>query len=115
MSLWADYINEIRGDRVFIEYPDCFASYSFPDWVPTCIVIHDMYVTPDLRKSGRGTALLNDICEIGRKAGKTSVIAELEITTKTFQQAFKAQTAVGFVPIAAKNDIICMRKEIANG
>lgn len=117
MSLWSQYIDELRGPehRHFIEYPDCFVSYSFPDWAPSCILIHDMYVIPDLRKSGRGSALLSDVCELGRKAGKVAVLAELELATRTFDQAFRAQIASGFVPIAAQNGIICLRKEITGG
>lgn len=114
MSLWADYIKEIRGEaaHTFLEFPECFVSYSLPAWAPDCIMIHDMYVVPALRKSGRGRALLSDVEEIGRKAGKKYVIAELEINTLTFQEAFAAQTSVGFRPIAAQNGIICMQKEL---
>lgn len=115
MSLWSDYITELRGDRTFLEYPDCFASYSFPAWAPECIIIHDMYVKPELRRAGRGLSLLQDIEEIGRKAGCKAILAELEIATKTFPTAFAAQVSGGFVPIAAKNDTICMRKEINYG
>lgn len=116
MSLWAQYITELRGPvRHWLEYPDCFVSYSFPDWLPDCLIIHDMFVLPELRKSGRGKALLDDVFEAGRKAGKRYVVAELELGTLTFDMAFRAQTAVGFVPVGAKNDILCMKKEIPNG
>lgn len=113
MSLWAEYIRELRGPdfRQFLEYPDCFAVYSVPEG-KDCIIIHDMYVRPDLRKSGRGKALLADIEDIGRKAGRTCLLAELELGTLSVQTAFRAQTAVGFQPISAYNGIIAMRKEI---
>lgn len=113
MSLWADYIAELRGPdfRKFLEYPDCFAAYSVPPDL-NCIIIHDMYVKPELRETGRGTALLTDICEIGRTAGKSHVIAELELGTRTAEVAFRAQTAAGFIPRAAHNGIIHMEKEL---
>lgn len=113
MSLWADYTKELRGQgfRHWLEYPDCFIAYSFPEWGPI-IFIHDMYVAPEMRRSGRGTALLNEVTEIGRKAGKRYAVAELEINTLTFEQAFNAQIASGFIPTAAQPGIICMRKVI---
>lgn len=112
MSLWSDYIQELRGDRMFLEYPDCFVSYSLPAYAPECIIIHDMYVIPELRKSGRAKALLADVEAVGRKAGCAAVVCELEISTKTFPVAFASQIAVGFMPIGTRNDIIVMRKAI---
>lgn len=115
MSLWADYIRELRGPefRYFLEYSDCFAVISYPagQWAD-CIIIHDMYVKPELRKQGRGKTLLEDVCQLGLKAGRKYVCAELEIATQTFEGAFKAQTAVGFMPVSANNGIIVMKKEL---
>lgn len=117
MSLWADYIRELRGpdSRVFLEYPYCFASYSLPELSPDVMIIHDMFVAPAFRKNGRGKVLLSELEEIGRKAGRKYVLSELEIQTKTFDVAFKAQVAAGFLPVAAANDIIVMRKTIEGG
>lgn len=119
MSLWSDYIQELRGPgfREFLEYPDCFAVYSIPKLEPwnDCVIIHDMYVKPELRKQGRGSVLLDDIAEIGRKAGRSYIAAELELGTLSFESAFRSQIAAGFVPFSAQNGIIVMRKEITNG
>ena len=113
MSLWAEYIAELRGPeyRQWLEFPDCFAAYSLPE-DKECIIIHDMYVKSWARKSGRGKLLLDDVCEIGRKAGKKFVVAEIELNTLTVDQALGAQLAVGFKPVAAYTGIICMRKEL---
>lgn len=117
MSLWADYITELRGPdfRSFLEYPDCFASYSLPAHIPHALIVHDIFVRPELRRGGRGLALLRDLEAVGRKAGRTLILAELELGTRTFDVALRAQLAAGFSPISADNGIIVMQKEIANG
>ena len=116
MSLWADYIKELRGPefRQWLEYPDGFVAYSLPAG-NDCIIIHDMYVKPELRESGRGSALLIDVCEVGRRAGRKYVVAEVELATLTATTALKAQLAVGFSPVVVGNGNIFLQKEILNG
>ena len=116
MSLWADYVTELRGPeyRQWLEYPDCFAAYSLPK-ASECIIIHDMYVKPELRQDGRGKTLLEDLCEIGRKAGRRWVISEVEIATLTAATAMKAQLAAGFAPVSTSLETVIMRKELSHG
>lgn len=113
MSLWADYVTELRGPdfRKWLEYPDGFVAYSLPEG-SDCIIIHDMYVKPELRKAKRGSALLEDVCEIGRTAGRKYVVAEIELAALTALGALRAQMAAGFVPVAAGNGSICLKREI---
>ena len=113
MSLWSEYIAELHGPehRTFLEFPDCFAAYSLPKG-GECIIIHDMYVRPWARKSGRGTVLLDDVCEIGRKAGRKFVLAEVALATLTAGTAMRAQLAAGFEPIVADKGSVVMRKEL---
>jgi GNAT superfamily N-acetyltransferase len=113
MSLWADYIQELRAGTIqFLEHDFGFISYTYPEWAPTSIKVCDIYVAPGFRKDRKGTFLLEEVCEIGRKAGKTSVIAELELNTATIKLAFRSQVAAGFLPMAAHNGIIHLQKEI---
>ena len=113
MSLWSDYLKELRGEDAhqFIELPWGFVSYSFPQWAPTCIQIEDMYVVPEERKLGRGNELLGMVQAIGLKAGKLFVTAQLELNTLTFENAMRVQLAAGFIPIAAENGKIYLRRD----
>lgn len=115
MSLWADYIREFRGEAymTFLEYPNCFVAYSMPEG--ECILIHDIYVKPEFRKAGCGKALLSDVEKIGLEAGRKYVLTEIEVGTPLTEVSIKAQLKVGFLPVAAQNGIIVMRKEITHG
>lgn len=114
MSLWSDYIRELRGEDAhqFIEFPWGFVSYSFPKWAENCIQIEDMYVVPEERKSGRGTELLSMVRTIGLKAGRKYVTAQLELNTECFEGSMRAQLAKGFVPVAAENGKLWLRREV---
>lgn len=113
MSLWAEYINELRGGKVsFIEQEHGFISWSFPEWAHNCIMINDIYVRPDARMQGVGKLLLEQVCEIGRKAGRLYVTSELHLDTCIYAESMRAQIAVGFVPVAAENGRIFMRRSL---
>lgn len=112
-SLWAQYCTELLGGaRTFLETEWGFISYSFPQAVPNAVMIHDMYVIPEERRAGRGRELFDRVCWIGKEAGKTAVLAEAELSSKVFMESFRAQLAVGLVPIAADRDKILTRKEL---
>lgn len=108
-SLWAQYSKELMG-RMMIEDENSFVSYSFPEWAPDCIMVHDMFVVPDQRRTGLGTKVFQQIEEIGRQAGKKAVIAHIELSTKCYDKSWAAQLAVGLLPISAENGKILLRK-----
>ncbi len=114
MSLWADYVKELRGEHApqFIEFDWGFISYTFPEKHANCINIEDIYVIPSERKSGKGTELLDMVRAIGLKAGKKYVTCQLELHTKVYQVSLKAQMAAGFIPIAAENGKIYSMREV---
>lgn len=113
MSLWSDYIAELSGGtRRFIEKDWGFVSYSYPSWAQDSIFVEDMYIVPAERSSGRGSDLLEEVCEIGRLAGKRFVLANVEIDTEICVGALRAQLAVGLVPIGANNGKIMLRRPL---
>jgi GNAT superfamily N-acetyltransferase len=113
MSLWSEYIAELRGPdfRKWLEDEDGFVAYSLPI-DGECIIVHDMYVKPEVRKMGIGKEYLKKICEIGKEAGRKFVISEVELATGVTASSMAAQLAVGFVPVKTSPDTIYLRKVI---
>lgn len=110
-SLFADYISELTGGvRRAIEREYGFVHYQFPAWAQDCILIDDIYVKPEVRKAGWGRKLFEEIEELGRKAGKKAVIAQLDLTSEKRHESWAAHLAVGLVPITAEGGKILMRK-----
>lgn len=110
-SLWLQYVEELM-DRRGIEYDWGFVHYSYPAWAQDCIMIDDLFVAPEHRKSGKGKILFDGVSEIGRLAGKKWLIAHLELGTRKYVDSWAAQLAVGLLPISAEQGKILVRKQL---
>ena len=112
-SLWARYITELLGgERIFIERDFGFISYSLPKLPNDVLWLHDIYVVPDQRGEGRGRELFETACEVGRKAGRTYILTQIEIGTKIYTESLKAHLQVGLVPIAAEGGKIILKGDL---
>lgn len=113
MSLWAEYIKELRGNKIsFIEYEWGFISYEFPIWAQDSILASDLYVKPEFRRSGYGSKLMEEVMAIGRLAGKHYFIGNVELGTAITAESMRAHIGAGLVPMSATNDRILMRRPL---
>lgn len=110
-SLYTRYIKELTGGgRMAIEHDWGFVHFQMPAWAPDCVVVDDLYVIPEKRLTGAGRELFEQVCEAGRKAGKSAVLAVIEVANVKAASAWKAQLAVGLVPVHAESGKVWMRK-----
>ena len=107
-SLWARYYEEFNGTEV-IETEWGFIAFSYLEFA---VFISEIYVVPEMRDGGLGNRLLEEVTELGRKAGKASLLSNVRIGTNVSAEAMKAHLAVGFIPISAEPDKILFRRMI---
>lgn len=112
-SLWAQYVEEIRGGSTkYIEYPWGFIAYSFPDFAPDCIYAEEIYVIPKERRNGRSMQLLKEVEELGRKAGKVATLGIVRMTSTSSHYTLKGHLDVGFIAIGTESNAVWLRKPI---
>ena len=110
-SLWAKYRHELDGE-VFIEIDTAFVGFKMlPAW--DHVIITDIYVEPELRKSGLAKRLVREVCKIAREAGKKYLIGGVDVAAKTAATSLQFQLALGLVPFATENGRIWMRIELS--
>lgn len=112
MSHWAEYMKELLGNRMFIEKDYGFVSYSFPDWAPTCAMIHDTWIAPTERKKGYSRELLDEVIAAAKHSGKTAILGQVEIGTKLAKSSLAMQFALGFELLSSEGGKIMLRKQI---
>lgn len=108
MSLWADYIGELR-DTKFIEYEWGFISYSI---LPDCIYLEDVYVVPKRRREGLALRLVEEAEAHGVEAGRKFSMAVIRLENKGHTESLKAHLEVGFVPYLTENGKIWLNRKI---
>lgn len=107
-SLWARYYEEFNGTQM-IETEWGFIAFNF---LPEAVFVSEIFIVPEMRAGGLGLRLLEEVAEIGRKSGKTHILANVLLGTNVCAEALKTQLNVGFVPIAAESGKILLRREI---
>lgn len=109
MSLWGQYIQERLG-HLIIEDDFGFISYQFLDG-DACF-IEDMFVIPEMRQKGRGSALcmqLENVCKSAKiKSLRCSVWPEARNAT----ESMKVILAYGFCLSHITDDLIYFSKEL---
>lgn len=93
---------EIEGG--FLAYKDD------PTW--DHLLLTDIFIRPDLRRSGLGSRLTQKVFEIARERKKACIVGYATVDSKTCAQSVAAQIAIGFVPFLAENGKIWLRKMI---
>lgn len=107
-SLYARYIEEREG-AILIEHPYGFAIYKLE---PSYCYLQDIYVLPELRKSGHGVSLMNEVVEVAKKHGHTKLLGSVVPSTPFSDSMFKIMQGLGFKLHGSGPDIIYLVKEI---
>ena len=110
-SLYAKYVKEREGNEV-IETPWGFIEYyiSLP-----FLKIEAIYVLPDFRKSHLGSKLADMVASIGRKAGATHMMAQVQRNTLNWQESLAAVKGYGFKVQSDRNNTIMLIKSLRGG
>jgi predicted GNAT family acetyltransferase len=109
MSLFSEYKMEREGKFV-IESENSFAVYSFPDG--ESVYIEDIYVKPELRKSGLGSCAANMIAKIAKEKGCKKMYGSIVPSANGANDSLKALLAYGFKLSSSEHNIIFFVKEI---
>jgi GNAT superfamily N-acetyltransferase len=75
-------------DERAIGFTQLYPSFSSGAMAPI-FVLNDLFVAPEHRRSGAGTALLNAAAEHGRTAGAVRLTLSTELTNLTAQAAYE--------------------------
>lgn len=112
MSLWADYITELRyGTCKFIEYPWGFISYSVPEG-GDCIFLEDIYIVPEHRDAARAYRLLSEVNAIGLELNKVNSVFIVRVDTPEASKNLRMYIAMGFTVSAADAGSIWLKRAI---
>lgn len=108
MSFYVDYLKERSSDEV-IEADYGFATYRYVEEGRTVYIV-DIFVAPESRKKGLATELANQVAEIARKAGCTSMIGTVQPSSKGSTISLQVLLGYGMTLQSAGTDAIIMRK-----
>jgi len=111
MSLWAEYIKE-REDRDVIETTDGFVAFKVRD---EFVHLEDLYVRPEKRLSGAGTALADAVAARGVEAGCRLMITSVCPAARGSTESMKAVLAYGFRLSSCDGKLVWFVKELENG
>ena len=112
MSLYGEYIREIKCDEI-VETDKGFATYRYIDdaGVPSVYII-DIYIRPDFRKSHYASEMANEIVWIAKSHGCKRVIGTCVPSSKGSTLSLKVLLGYGMSLYSASNDVIVLRKDI---
>lgn len=108
MSLYADYILEREGKQC-IERKHGFITYLASG--DDCYII-DFYVTPEARRTGKGTELANLVSQSAKKIGCKRLLGSVVPSTNGCSESMQALLWYGFKLLSARENFILLYKEI---
>lgn len=109
MSLYADYLKERTNDYI-IEDDNGFVTYRYLN-KDQCYIV-DIYVRPEMRKSGYATKLADQIVEIAKKQGCNEILGSVVPSTMNCNINILVLLGYGMQICDSSKDMIVFRKEI---
>lgn len=107
--MWFDYVKE-RLNWETIEIEGCgFICYEIR---PPVVVMHDIYIAPEHRKTGIALELANQVTEIAKVQGCAHAQTQVWPGTAGAERAMSVDLAYGFKMISAQGGSIVMQKDI---
>jgi GNAT superfamily N-acetyltransferase len=108
MSLFAAYQKELWSYET-IEVEAGFICYQeFPEH----IYLAELYVSPDLRRSGLATRLTKQVENLAREKRKRHLISRIDLAQGGSAESLRAHLAYGFSPYLAEAGKIWLKKEL---
>lgn len=91
-ALFAEYLFEKMGIETIIT-DDGFVSYSMKQ---ESLHIHEMYVSKESRRKGKGTDLLIQMQDLAREKGYSAITANCQLDQAATEQSLRAILDSGF-------------------
>jgi predicted GNAT family acetyltransferase len=107
-SLFAQYIREREGKEI-VETENGFATFFYTG---EYCYIEDIYVKPELRKSGLASELANQISEIAKNKGVKKLLGSVSPKATGADASMRVLLAYGFKLLSSDKDLIYFEKEI---
>jgi GNAT superfamily N-acetyltransferase len=108
MSLWADYIREREGKEI-IETDEGFVTYEISG---ESLYLVDMYVRPELRKTGVAKAFAEEITRIAKKQGCKRLLTTVATNAAGVTISLKVILSYGFEFMQVAPGLLWFKKEI---
>ena len=110
MSLLADYFKE-HGAKEIVESEKGFATYYFMD--EGCYV-QDIYVSPDFRREGIASQMLDEVALIAKQKGHTKLFGSCVPSANNSTDSLQAAFDYGFKLHSCRENFIVYCKEIGD-
>lgn len=110
LSLYAEYLKERTEDKI-IETADGFATYRYINDGKSVYII-DIYVVPELRKTGEASYLAEQVIKEAKTKGCTELIGTVVPSSKSSTTSMKVLLAYGMELQSADRDLVIFRKGI---
>ena len=107
-SLYAKYKKE-RENKETLENDYGFCIY---EETPLGIYIEDLYVLPEVRKSGIASNFANEVKEIAKSKGLTYLFTSADKKALGWETSVKAIESYGFKLIKQEGTVLWYRREI---
>lgn len=115
MKLYAEYIKERHGKELYVMENIGFASYSIETDHSTAalyIYVYDMHVTPIFRGGKVAISMVDDLYQIAKEKGCKFAITTVDLDSGGAIRALQFQLKVGMVPIALKDNLMTLKRDI---
>lgn len=109
-SLYAQYLKE-RTDDFIIENGAGFVTYRYMN-EGKAVYIVDIYIVPELRKSGAAAGLADRVVEEAKAKGATELLGSVVPSTKNSTVSLRVLLGYGMTLVSSTNDFIVFKKEI---
>lgn len=107
-SLWAKYQKEL-GDGIVLEKDNGFIQYNISG--KECF-IQEMYVEPDQRHKGIGQILFNEVLEVAKKHGCSSLTSTVRVGKGDHTRTVLCGILLGMKILSVNNNVIVLIKEL---
>jgi ribosomal protein S18 acetylase RimI-like enzyme len=110
MSIYGDYIKELRGDEI-IENRQGFVTYRFINDGKTVYVI-DVYIKPEFRNTGAMRAMADEVVKHAKERGCVELWGTVVPYLRNSTISVKALLGYGLSLHSSAADMIVFRKDI---
>ncbi len=107
--MYGAYLKE-RLNKEYYETAFGFVIYSW--YLEDAIYIEELYIKPESRLEGFGTMMVDEVCELARKAGKKYLIGTVAPSANGSTSSLKALLAYKMQLWRIENDLIFLSKEL---
>ena len=109
MSLYSSYLLERTNDRI-LETESGFASYRYIS--EKTVYIIDIYVVPEMRKSGLASTFANAIAAEAKAKGCVEMLGTVNPTAKNSTASLQVLFAYGMKLHSSSENVIVCKKDI---